>query len=869
MAASNGQTQAATGPPVSWSIHDPSYHHQYPAPALVADASNGSQPPGPFTSNIGQYGTGSTSEPAGQIATASVPGMEPSNQGGNTARAAQEPAMQNNNGTTENGVNGHHGGTGAIQVLCGPLLNYRHMTDAQSNRPIWHGSVLIVAKPGDVAPELRLRPVGSVGDASSQGPQSANGQLGMANGSQSGLMGNYDSDKSSTSTGFKLFSDPNKTFWRINLDVPLQDAETRWEYSISNLSSTALAQRNNVVTRNFVVPSRHNSMRVMFHSCNGFSVGTDVDAWSGPALWNDVLRVHAERPFHVMIGGGDQIYNDNVRVEGPLRPWTEIHNPVKRREYPFDEEMRMKCDEFYYNNYVRWYSTEPFATANGQIAQINIWDDHDIIDGFGSYTDRFMRCDVFRGIGGVAEKYYLLFQHHLPPPASTFTTDAPGTNIQAGQQGANPDPVQLKDTYVLRDLPPEQEPSYIIGRRPGPYVPEPSRNMFTQLGKGMAFMGIDARMERTRHQINYDDTYDLVFSRVDAELARAGGQIQHLLVLLGVPIAYPRLIWLENILRSPLIGPIRFLNKRFGLAGTFFNSFDGSVDLLDDLDDHYTAHQHKPERQALIHRLQVLSQRHSVRITILSGDVHLAALGRFYSHPKLHIPVANDHRYIVNVVSSAITNKPPPAGVANMLARRNKIHHLDDDTDETLLDMFNRGPGNKPKAAANNHCTMPSRNYAIITETGIPGGNTTTSGTANGTVNGTVAAGEKSSATPSMPPEQRSHGRKYNRKAGHGALHPGEIDAGTDHPAASGMHTRHEDGQPCGLDVSIRVEIDPSDAQGHTEGYGLHSKFYFISFPSFPFPYHLISSCTTSFRTISSCIAFRSFCGCHVCLEET
>jgi hypothetical protein len=35
---------------------------------------------------------------------------------------------------------------------------------------------------------------------------------------------------------------------------------------------------------------------------------------AGPALWNNVLELHAKRPFHCMIGGGDQIYNDGVRV---------------------------------------------------------------------------------------------------------------------------------------------------------------------------------------------------------------------------------------------------------------------------------------------------------------------------------------------------------------------------------------------------------------------------------------------------------------------------------------------------------------------------------------------------------------------------
>ena len=80
-----------------------------------------------------------------------------------------------------------------------------------------------------------------------------------------------------------------------------------------------------------------------------------------------------------MIGGGDQIYNDSVRVKGPLKPWTDIGNPQKRQHYPFGNEMRKTCDQYYYENYVRWYSTEPFATANASIAQINIWDDHDII----------------------------------------------------------------------------------------------------------------------------------------------------------------------------------------------------------------------------------------------------------------------------------------------------------------------------------------------------------------------------------------------------------------------------------------------------------------------------------------------------------
>jgi len=197
-----------------------------------------------------------------------------------------------------------------------------------------------------------------------------------------------------------------------------------------------------------------------------------------------VQKIHKDKPFHVMIGGGDQIYNDGIRVNGPLRKWSTMPNPAKRRSHKFPESLRKQCDDYYVANYIRWYSTEPFAGANGKIPQLNLWDDHDIIDGFGSYVDDFMRCDVFRGIGSVALKYYLLFQQHLPPPVSTYTTDAPQT-MEAGPNGAQVDPAQAKNTFVLQGE--KEDPSYIIGHKPGPYIAEHSRSIYARLGARMAF----------------------------------------------------------------------------------------------------------------------------------------------------------------------------------------------------------------------------------------------------------------------------------------------------------------------------------------------------------------------------------------------
>lgn len=158
--------------------------------------------------------------------------------------------------------------------------------------------------------------------------------------------------------------------------------------------------------------------------------------------------------------------------------------------------------------------------------------------------------------------------------------------------------------------------------------------------------------------------------------------------------------------------PIKAIG-RTGVLGGFVNRFDGGVEILDDLDDHWTAKHHKKERNWFIQELQQLAAAKSVRITILSGDVHLAAVGRFYSDERLRIPRDRDHRYMPNIISSAIVNTPPGDLLANVLNRRNKVHHLDDETDEDMIAMFPRDVDGKPR---NNTHLLPHRNWCSIRE---------------------------------------------------------------------------------------------------------------------------------------------------------
>lgn len=62
--------------------------------------------------------------------------------------------------------------------------------------------------------------------------------------------------------------------------------------------------------------------------------------------------------------------------------------------------------------------------------------------------------------------------------------------------------------------------------------------------------------------------------------------------------------------------PVKALG-RSGLLAGFTNHLDGGVEILDDLDDHWTAKNHKAERNWLIQQLQHLAAEKSIRVTIL------------------------------------------------------------------------------------------------------------------------------------------------------------------------------------------------------------------------------------------------------------
>ncbi|PGG97623.1 hypothetical protein AJ79_09133 [Helicocarpus griseus UAMH5409] len=469
--------------------------------------------------------------------------------------------------------------------------------------------------------------------------------------------------------GARLYADPARdiTFWRFNLEIELSDRQQRIAYRINQGSAVG-----------FWVPAKGQSMNIMFHSGNGFSGTADRDKFSGPdPLWRDVLNTHQTRPFHVMVGGGDQIYNDSAIFDTEhFRSWMGLRVPYEERYHPFNLDIKSEMEDFYLQQYLKWFSHGLFSMANSQIPMVNMWNDHDIVPGYGSFPHQLMRSPVMSGVGNLAFKYYMLFQHQSVPEES--------------------------------DL---DEPSWVFGAHTGPYIHQRSRSVFMNMGKRVAFLGVDCQTERTRDDVLIDDTSDLIFNRCHDEIVK--GETKHLIVLLSVPIAYPRLVWLENVLNSRASYPAKALG-RARLFGGLRDKFD--VD-METLDSQWTAKAHKLERTWLIEDLQELAAEKSVRITILGGDAQVAAIGQFYSNPKLQIPKDKDYRYMPNVISSSIVNAPASEMMADALNKRNKLHCLDTKTVEDMRAIFTHDVDGKPR---NNKRLLPRRNWCAIREY-VPG----------------------------------------------------------------------------------------------------------------------------------------------------
>ncbi|KAI0253864.1 hypothetical protein BJV78DRAFT_1371871 [Lactifluus subvellereus] len=581
------------------------------------------------------------------------------------------------------------------QFECGPLLRYDTIENGE-----WHGAALIVTASAQSTdkptlkyswdPErplsLHRQHIREDGDSADLGLRFANLTTQPYHSQTENKHPLGPNAQVRTAHGQKIYAyaERNGTyaFWRFFIRIPLADSEMRIQYSIDN-----------GMEMDFVVPGRSQTMRLAAYSCNGFSAGVNPDDLRGPGsqssydlVWADLLAKHAEQPFHVLVGGGNQIYCDGIIREPELQEWANQPKPEEKKRYPLTQEILTAIEHFYFDYYCKMFSSGAFAHANSSIARISYFrsctNAGRKIDGYGSYPDDLQRSPVFNAIGSKGYFFFLLFQCF----------------INVSSDGIDDRP----SAHFFKSL--------IIGG-PGTYVPFPSHSFLSPIGPTAWVLMLDCRAERNLAQMCSEEEYRKVFQRLNG----LPHKTEHLIIQLGAPIAYPRMVFLESILSSKF-NP---LGRRGSTAG-IRDKFNANPGLLDDLNDHWTSKYHKAERNWFIGQLQLFAQQRRIRITFLSGDVHCAAVGvlkTLQKSKRLSAPVPeSDHRYMLNVVTSTFRPRgEPPSGVLTMLSslstkRHRTMHYAD--TDEEMFPLFSKdADGSKPKS----QYIMGRRNWCSIT----------------------------------------------------------------------------------------------------------------------------------------------------------
>lgn len=538
-----------------------------------------------------------------------------------------------------------------LAIKAGPMLKYDSVSLADYK---WHGFALIVTEDAksdySVTPTLRLRWQPFSGDADVNGEAKTQGEGAVV-----------PQHAQSTSQAIKLHEyatgGSSFTFWRFKLEVPMSDSEQKVTYSLDGTAhpDSQPPAITEATSNSFFVPSKTQDFRWISHSCNGFSASLNPDDFGGPnPLWDDVVKEHQKRPFHAVVGGGDQIYNDKLTQEPEMQEWVKCTDSKKRMAMPLTQEMSDCIDRYLFNHYCEWFGSGTFSKVIASVPMMNMLDDHDLIDGFGTYPDDLMMAHVFNAIGTQGYFWYLIFQQFMKMEVD------------------GKDDSQGKHSHL----------SVIIGPK-GPYIPFPNQSFLAYMGPKQWLLMIDCRAERKVDQVCTKEAYDKIFSRVQSDIP-AG--TEHLVILLGVPLAYPRMVFLERALSSPF-NPLIMLAK--GIKPGFANSFNGQVELLDDLNDHWCAAGHKKERNALVCRVQEAALAKHLRVSWMSGDVHCASVSCFYGY-RAHDP-ALDPKFSLAVVTSAIVNAAPPPPVINLLNKLGKKKHRSlfyAGTKETMVELF-------------------------------------------------------------------------------------------------------------------------------------------------------------------------------------
>lgn len=492
------------------------------------------------------------------------------------------------------------------------------------------------------------------------------------------------------------------TFFRYDIDLPMEDGDM-WTYAISTPVGCTRYE--------FLVAARDDrNWRFISTSCNDFSMSVRSEERSRLGghgfMWKDLMQKHLDcGGFHAQIGSGDQVYADRMWRELPsLKEWLQIRGKENRRNAQWTTRHEDEVTHAYFHYYTSSWDQPHLREAFAQIPYMFQLDDHDIFEGFGSHPEYLQFSAMFKNIGRIGMLWYLLFQHHTTLEILHSKTDD-------------------NDLFTITGT---------------------GWHFIKFLGPAIAVVGLDTRSERNQHQVMAGPSYQGLFPKI-ASLPQS---IQHAIVVVSVPVVFPRTETAEHVMstvasgKKAMTGTYNLLGKvvgsaagvigakevvgsgfrsvkeavgKHGFMGGVVNVF-GEVDLLDDVRDRWTHESKDLERTYLIRTLQGISHSRSLRITFLSGAVHLCGVGMVHDPNKPH-----DHKTMYQIVASSMVDAPPPSYLTKML-HNNKILYVPQnglrstnapsDTKEDMMELFQAEVDGRTREQKK---LMAKRGYVIFT----------------------------------------------------------------------------------------------------------------------------------------------------------
>jgi hypothetical protein len=410
----------------------------------------------------------------------------------------------------------------------------------------------------------------------------------------------------------RLYGFQKSIFWTFRLVINRAATQQTVDYQID--------EDGDVTKFDFHVPAKGAIPAMAYGSCAGFYSAKAAQSYGAQKneRWQHLVSLHQqlaappqpgtppadETAYHLLLMGGDQVYADAIWADQETSTIVRWNEDGQNRKAKFTSLMANQVERFYLKLYLtRWTQSGP-AEAYASIPTLMMWDDHDIFDGWGSYEEGLQTCPVHQGIFRIAAQYFRLFQQH-----SADISQVPGlVSVPA------PTP-----TPGVVTVPTKNDEHHTMGFSLGP----------------VAIVAPDLRGSRTSDQILGRTHMDALVKWID-DLGKQAEKPKHLILMLSLPLMYPSFQWIESAL---------------GLI-------PGAQDLEDDLRDHWTSRPHKEERVRLIHRLFKFARERNCRVTIVSGDVHVAAVSTITANESTDSRNVN---VINQLISSAIVNSPPPA----------------------------------------------------------------------------------------------------------------------------------------------------------------------------------------------------------------